>query len=273
MTGLLSSASGHFGELLQGRLGPDGPLVLTTLPCARFQSQVQWLPSRALSLRGVGPQSVRPDQLRQLARALDVSARGVFTLQSNMPLGGGAGASTAALTAVSRMLKPEAAGQEIAQACLQVEGATDPLMFDRSGQLLWASRRAQIIDCLPPLPRMVIAGGFYGTPQRTCPEDQNFPDVGDLVEPLTQACQTNDLTRLAHVASESAQRCLALRGPMNDPTANLMERTGALGMVIAHTGSARGLIFAPGTLPADIRPVMLKAGLRGLVTFSAGGNT
>ncbi|TCP38104.1 hypothetical protein EV662_12129, partial [Rhodovulum marinum] len=25
--------AGHFGEFLQGRLGPDGPVVLVTLPC------------------------------------------------------------------------------------------------------------------------------------------------------------------------------------------------------------------------------------------------
>ncbi|TMV63484.1 propanediol utilization protein, partial [Thioclava sp. BHET1] len=33
-------ATGHFGELLQGRLGPDGPLALVTLPCPPLAARV-----------------------------------------------------------------------------------------------------------------------------------------------------------------------------------------------------------------------------------------
>ena len=31
---------GHFGELMQGRLGREGPLVLVTLPCPAFTATV-----------------------------------------------------------------------------------------------------------------------------------------------------------------------------------------------------------------------------------------
>lgn len=271
MTARLTTTPGHFGELVQGRIGPDGPLALVTLPCNRFQAQVLWRPSRALRIYGVGPRPVRPAQLRKLAQALGVTPRGTFTVTGNMPLGGGAGASTAALAALAVSLAPDAARAEIANACLRVEGATDPLMFDRPEGLLWASRQAQVIDHLPPLPRFDVAGGFVGAPQRTRPTDLNFPDIGDLVDPLKRAFGAGDLPALAEIATTSARRCFSLRGPAGDPSEALLAQTGALGFVAAHTGSARGLLFAPGTMPADIRRQLLDAGLRRVVTFVAGG--
>ena len=54
---------------------------------------------------------------------------------------------------------------------------------------------------------------------------------------------------------------LALRGPLDDPTAALAQRLGAKGFLIAHTGSARGLIFARGAIPAAGIDTLRKAGL------------
>ncbi len=119
---------------------------------------------------------------------------------------------------------------------------------------------------------MEIAGGFLKTPSRTCPKDEHFPDIADLIKPFTQACAARDLKALAKVATLSARRCLTLRGPQDDPLEALFQRTGALGMVIAHTGSARGLIFAPGAMPATIRADLHDAGLDHVVTYRAGGD-
>ena len=42
------------------------------------------------------------------------------------------------------------------------------------------------------------------------------------------------------------------------------------GLLIAHTGSARGLIFAPGTLPRHGHAALTEAGFTGLLTFPGG---
>jgi uncharacterized protein involved in propanediol utilization len=160
---------------------------------------------------------------------------------------------------------------DLARACLAVEGATDPLMFKRPERLLWASRRAAVIAALPPLPRFDVLGGFWGAPLRTDPADLNFPDISELVQDWSRAAQAQDLGRLALLATQSAQRTLALRGANGDPTAHLAHQIGALGHMIAHTGSARGFIFARGHIPATAPSLLRAAGLRGVLAFSAGG--
>jgi hypothetical protein len=43
MTG--HTVAGHFGELLQGRLGPSGPLALVTLPTRAFAVTARFHPA------------------------------------------------------------------------------------------------------------------------------------------------------------------------------------------------------------------------------------
>ncbi|WP_461307836.1 propanediol utilization protein, partial [Albidovulum sp.] len=185
--------------------------------------------------------------------------------------GGGAGASTAALVALARLACPEASPTRVARACLGAEGASDPLMFDRPDRLLWASREARIIAELPPVPRFEIVGGFCGPHRRTDPADTAFPDIADLIAPWRRAAAAGDAAELAAIAAQSARRTLALRGPAADPTPALARELGALGFVIAHTGSARGLLFRPGTVPAQARARLVAAGFRGVLRFCAGG--
>ena len=45
---------------------------------------------------------------------------------------------------------------------------------------------------------------------------------------------------------------------------------GALGLVAAHTGSARGLIFAPGKVPVQARAALAEAGFTGVLQFDGG---
>ena len=112
--------SGHFGELLQGRLGPQGPVALITLPCPVLACTASQ-GAGPLHLRSKGEAVMRPADLRQLLTALGLPRRGRFQLTTEMPVGAGLGASTAARVALAR-----AAGvddpQRIAMACLAVEG-------------------------------------------------------------------------------------------------------------------------------------------------------
>ena len=265
--------AGHFGELIQGRLGADGPVVLVSLPCPALTVTATATPARCLSIYSPNAPLLTPLRARKFLGLLGLACDARVILAASMPPGGGAGSSTAALVALARLAGWTGPPQTLATACLAVEGATDPLMFDHPEQMLWASRRATAIHPLPALPAFDIVGGFYGAVQRTDATDTDFPDVSDLVQDWHHAAVAQDVAALANLAATSAQRSLELRGPGGDPTAQLARNLGALGHVIAHTGSARGLIFAKGCVPATARARLLAAGFKGIVTFTAGGHS
>ncbi len=258
--------AGHFGEWLQGRLGPGGPLVLVTLACGTRGVHGARIGDGLLALEG-DPPVLSPDQARRLFGGLNASPEGRFRLTPDLPPGGGAGMSTAALVAIARLAGHE--GAPVASACLAAEGASDPLMWPDPDRLLWASRTAEVIKTFDPVPACDLVGGFWGPPQRTDPADLAFPDISDLVTVWPGA----DLAEKARLASLSALRCAALRGPSDDPMPALATRLGALGHARAHTGPARALIFAPGTRPAKAKDSLRAAGLTGVFCFSSGGGS
>jgi len=96
-----------------------------------------------------------------------------------------------------------------------------------------------------------------------------FPDVSDLIEKWRAASLARNLPELARLATLSATRCTKLRGP-SDPMKILAQQLGALGVVRAHTGSARGLIFRAGEVPTSASSVLLAAGLTGVFEFETG---
>ncbi|TCP61651.1 threonine kinase [Rhodovulum bhavnagarense] len=263
--------AGHFGELLQGRLGPDGPVALITLPCPALAVRATWKPGPGLGLwQGARP-VLSGTRLRQLFATLGLGrARGRLRLRADMPPGGGAGASTAALLATARCLSGGALSPEAEAAlCLSLEGATDPLMLARPERTLWAPRRAVALGSLPPLPAIDVVGGFAGAGRPTDPVDMRFADIDDLVADWRR---TATRAGFAALASESARRNHALRGgPDPAPVQAAGRRLGALGVVAAHTGAALGLIFAPGTVPPDTGQTLRALGLFGVVRFRAGG--
>ncbi len=262
----MARVAGHFGELIQGRLGPKGPVVLMTLPCPhRFVTAT--LSTGPLHLHHTGAKVLTLPRLRRFLALLDLPLHGRFVLRVGMPVGGGAGASTAALVAIARAAGADEA--RIQQACLALEGASDPLMLPAPGHVLWASRLGRVLGRLAKLPGMEVIGGFHGPPQTTRAGDCTFPDVSDL---LTEIRRPDlDVAMLARLATSSADRCLALRGPEGDPTRGLMAKLGALGYAIAHTGSARALLFAPGAIPSGAADALRTAGFTGITRFQYGG--
>ena len=256
---------GHFGEWLQGSLGPSGPIVLVTLAC----------PVRGVRAwqSGPGPFSLveRPmvlgaDRAKAFLAGFGRAPSGRYRVIADLPPGGGTGMSTAALLALAGAAGC-GHGPELAEACLAAEGASDPLMLPAPDAVLWAPREARVVAGLPAPREAEILGGFFGPPQRTVPADTAFPDVTDLVARWRTA---PTLPGLAAIASLSAERCTALRGPTDDPVPQLARQLGALGHVRAHTGSARALIFAPGGVPDGAEAALSASGLTGIVRFRTG---
>lgn len=254
----------HFGEWLQGLAGSGPDVALVTLLCPARGVQADWQDAPDLSIAQSAP-LLDPARAARFLRALDLPARGRITLRADLPPGGGAGMSTAALVALARAAgaKPE----RIASACLLVEGASDPLMLAAPDAILWASRRATVLADLPPPPRATIIGGFFGPMLRTDSTDHRFPPIDDLI---AEWARGPDLAQAARLASLSAQRTTDLRGPSDDPTATLARRLGALGWARAHTGPARALIFPPDTLPAGAEAEMTRASFTHVFTFTTG---
>lgn len=257
---------GHFGEWMQGRLGPQGPVVLITLPAPTTGVAARHRPGKGqLHLRGAGP-----GQARALAflRRLGLSLGGRVHLRPKAALGLGTGVSTAALVALARLAGWAGPPETLARACIATEGATDPLMFPVPEELLWASRQGRCLQALPPLPRHVVLGGFLGHATPTDPRDHDFPDIADLVADWSRAQSLGDFAALA---AESAARCARHRHWQAQPSmAQLARDLGALGWVAAHTGAARGLIFAPGQMPDDAATALHRAGMRWVTVFDSG---
>lgn len=305
------AVTGHFGEWLQGRDGPAGALVLVTVNCPALTVTARRLDHGALVLEQE-PQMLTQARAAGFLQRLG-AAPGRFRLRSDMPVGGGAGASTAALVALARAAVqgryggpdgaspdatcpdsacPDTAAHEprrlaaayisaacisadspsadrLAAACLAAEGASDPLMLARPDGVVWRPRDGRVVAPLMPLPRAEIVGGFWGPPIVTDPEDLDFPDIGDLLAALGRGAVA--LPDLAAIATESARRCSALRGPQKDPTEALGRALGAMGHLRAHTGSARGLVFAPGSVPDRAEAALRQAGFARVLRFRTGG--
>lgn len=262
-TARTARVAGHFGEFLQGRIGND--VALVTLPCQALAMQAHVAPG-ALSV--AGHSAVSDARARVLLEALGTVPRGRFSVSGPLPPGGGAGASTAGLVALARAAGCDARPDALAQACLAAEGAVDPVMLARPGAVLWAPRRATVLRRLPVPPPFAVLGGFWGPGEATDPNDTDFPDISDLVGAWATAAGRRDRATLARLASVSAERTTALRGPKGDPTADLARSLGALGHVRAHTGSARALLFAPGGVPDGAAETLLAAGFRDIVRFT-----
>lgn len=258
---------GHFGELLQGRIGPDGPVAVITLPCPHFTATVTSEPGPGFSLHEQAP-VLGTDRARHMLAELGLPAQGAFRVTLTMPPGGGAGASSAALMALALAAGASDRAQ-ITAAAVAVAGAADPLLAAAPQRLLWASRLGRTLAEMPSLPRFEVLGGFLGPGQRTDPLDEGFPDIADLVAAWPNACGV--LKDMAALVSESARRTLARRGPATDPAEALAHRFGAFGHVIAHTGSARGLIFAPGMVPEAAEAGLRAAGFSRITRFGCGG--
>jgi len=254
--------AGHFGELIQGRLGAGGPLALISLPCPALWVECCF---------DIAPNDdlIGPKRLNALCRALNIPTPTQRPgLLATMPPGGGAGSSTAGLVAYARALGFTGTPETLADICASVEGASDPLMFPKPERLLFAPREGRVLASLPPLPRFDMVGGFFGPVQRTDPTDMAFPDIADLVQDWQPGMS---LQTMATLASTSARRTLNQRGPQGDPTESLAMTLGAVGWMIAHTGNARGLIYAPGTAPLSAKDALRNAGFKGVISFAAGG--
>lgn len=273
-----AEAAGHLGEFLQGLLGPGGPVALVTLPAPVLRVAARLAPG-PFGLHCAGPRALDRGRAAALCRAVTGWAPfGRLVLRAGMPAGGGAGSSTAALLAAAGVWalacgRTLPGPERLARLCREIEGATDPLMHPEPARLLWASRLGRVLAVLPPPPALEAVGGFLGAGRRTDPADADFADVSDLAAAWVPAAARGDAEALGRIATESARRNRIRRGgPDLAPLLAAAARHGAVGVVAAHTGAARGLLFAPGRgEPARAAETLRGLGLTGVRRFGLAG--
>lgn len=265
--------SGHFGEILQGRLGPGGPVVLLTLTAPSAQVRAEWRPARGAPLL-TGADAAANWAAQGLRAGLrereSLAWGGRFKVATDLRPGGGCGFSTASLLAALRLSAPGLPEAREAAQLLALEGAVDPLMAEAPGSALWASRQARRIATFAPPPRLLVVGGYDGSGLRTDPACDDFLDVADLVGRAARAALAGDRRAFAAVATASAERRQAAAPkPRFAALHAIAEQTGALGMAAAHTGSAAGLLFAPDQREAAVRAAtaLREAGLQEVRLF------
>lgn len=249
----VASATGHWGELIQGRVGPDGPVALVTLSCPLSRAEAWFDPAPGAPLIVSGPLggkiAARAARLA-LGRLGCAGLGGRLRIAGDAPPSAGAGSSTlAALTAIRSVAS--ACGARFsadieAALCLAAEGASDPIMHERPMQRLWASRLGRTLAMLPPPPPMLAVGALDGPGAPTDPSDQRFAEIDDLLALYRAGAEAGDLSRVAAAATGSADRLQAIRPrPRWSELKALAERFGAEGVALAHTGSAFALLFQP----------------------------
>lgn len=71
------------------------------------------------------------------------------------------------------------------------------------------------------------------------------------------------LARRAKITAESARRCIARRGPIDDHTETLASDDRTLGWTICHSGVARAPVCAPGQVPPNCASALPETALLG----------
>lgn len=269
------TVNGHMGELLQGRIGQNGPVALVTLPIPRPVVRVSLVSNGGFAVHFAnGARTVSGQQMAGLIRRLTGAAPlGQWVVQSLIPPGSGSGTSTATLLGVSEILGAATRNPaKLAEMLVAIEGASDPLMFPAPERILWASRLGKSLAILPILPRTHVVAGLAGTGTRTDPKDEKFADISDLIAPWASACEAKNRAEIGRLTTISAERNITLRGGASlEPLLKIAQRHGAIGVSAAHTGSARAILFSPGNgNPEAAARDMILANMRKIVQFSAG---
>lgn len=272
-------AMGHHGELLQGtfRFGDDAPQRgLITLPLPHLLSQADFWPAATPSPDGPVV-TVSPPWKRKARTAAELVLRehvpgapgGRLVIHGDdIPPGLGLGSSTSDVTATLRAVADcydlPLTQEHIARLAVRAEGASDSVMLDHGGVVLFAQRAGRVLERFAhDLPPMVVVGcdtdpGSGGVDTIAFPPAEHGPAelaaFRVLLGLFRRGLETRSVPLLARVAEGSAlinQRHLPTRGFA--ALRRIAEQSGGLGVQVAHSGTVAGVLFdprAPGTARA-----------------------
>lgn len=252
----------HFGEFLQGKFSTEGGPIraLVTAPCPLFQSVVTVEPTMTpATIETIPPGLFKAaTAARNTLGYLGIAQCGAtVTVESNIIPGIGAGSSTgdvvatiqATADAFARVLSPE----EIAILAVETEQAIDPSMFSFSTSRvrLFAHRTGRIIENFDgQMPRTELLGIVDGAPVDTlCFAPAIYcrrliREFDGLREAMRAAVKSSDAAAFGAVTTRSAEINEAfLPKPRFKTWERLLDRHGAVGLAVSHSGSALAFLF------------------------------
>jgi uncharacterized protein involved in propanediol utilization len=279
-TGQGRSIAQH-GELFQGQIEDENSQrrrCLVSLPCNAMYSHAILRPDRSGSIR------VTPSHKRKACRVVELTLAhlsvdgvgGEISIDSAVPEAKGCGSSTAdciaaaqaAADAVSRSLSEE----DLARLVVEAEVASDNFMFRRA--VLFAHREGVVLeDYAKHLPKFEVLGVdtaptdhvetlAYPPAVYTWKQLQSFCT---LTSALRRGVNKQDIRLLGRVATASANiNQEFLPKPLFPEIRQLAERTGALGVAVAHSGTVLSILLDPEDELLEVKVDQLRAGLNKL---------
>ncbi|WP_459959583.1 GHMP family kinase ATP-binding protein [Nocardia sp. IFM 10818] len=179
---------------------------------------------------------------------------GRLTLISDLPEGKGLASSTADLVATARAIA-DAQGRRITAS--EIEGdlraiePSDGVMYP--GSVAFYHREVRLLTRLAPLRSLTIVtgdeGGYVDTVEfNRCAKPFTTADKHEysrLLGALTTAAERGDLRAIGEIATRSAELSTTLRArPHLDKMIAAARGLGALGVIVAHSGTTSGILLA-----------------------------
>ena len=250
---------GTFGELLQGVLPGQEREFLVTLPIARYST------ARFTALPGSREICVYPshkEKSRRLAEKLmhifGLDSGGFLSVQSDLPAGKGCASSSADMVATALAIR-SAFGISISRASLaQVMSSIEPsdgVMY--RGIVSFYHRKGVLRKVLGYLPSLTIVGLDEGGQVDTVEFNRRYKPFGparqteyeNLLLGIERAVARGDLRSLGEISTRSAILHQDILPKTHlDLLLDMRRRYGALGVVIAHSGTHLGLLLDPDSL-------------------------
>ncbi|MGV9408375.1 GHMP family kinase ATP-binding protein [Nocardia sp. NPDC003693] len=246
-------AFGSFGELLQGVTAEHDRHFLVTLPIRRGAAAV-FEPND-------GDVVVVPEhksKARRLAAAMVARSPllrgGRLILHSELPEGKGLASSTADLVATARAVA-DAERRVVTigelEADLRAIEPSDGVMYP--GSVAYFHREVRLLAELGTLPPLTIVagdeGGAVDTVEFNRRERYFSPEVkreySTLLAELGTAVERGDVKTIGSVSTRSAVLAARWRArPHLEATIEAARAAGALGVVVAHSGTTTGVLLA-----------------------------
>ncbi|WLO87192.1 hypothetical protein NHB29_22505 (plasmid) [Pantoea agglomerans] len=252
-------AIAHHGELLQGEFEDDGVFVraLATLPLPNLTS------TAIFSQNGTDKLNVCPENFQKAKKAaektieiLKLPPGGDLVIESSIPIGKGYGSSTADIAAAINALtnyygitiKPKI----FAQIALEAETASDSTIYN-SIPMLYAQRLGKPLEIfgleLPDFALLSIDSdptGYVFTEKMELPIYSQFEkDKFKLLRSaLHIAVKTANIEMIGNIATESSEINQKYLPKKNwSIIKEIKEKSSALGIQVAHSGTLVGLIY------------------------------
>lgn len=247
---------GTFGELLQGVLADNHLDFLVTLPIGAYSHATFMADPESDTIQVVPPHKEKSRKLAvRVMQELGRFVGGTLTIFSDLPEGKGMASSSADMVATVRAL------EDYLDMCIPVEKMqkfmreiepTDGVMY--SSYVAFYHRRVELCEEIGSLPPMTIVSGDEGGEVDTI-EFNKIPkpftleekqEYRSLLSSITKAIQQKDLCTVGRIATRSAILNQKLRPKRYLPEfISTAERIGALGVVVAHSGTCLGILLSP----------------------------